>query len=487
MLDEIRKHKSSLILLSVISFIYVLPIILTGSYYIDDMVRSVKGNGWEQDGRFLPTYLMKAISPGLDVVDPYPFGQILSAVIVSFSGYLISYKATGNKGTSSVLSAFILTSSPFFLENLSYRYDSFMMGLSVLFICIPFLFYTNKFAFALSTSVFVAAAFQTYQATSISYFSVLAIFVTKDVLDMRNKDTLLLPIIAMICFCVGYYSSGLIVKYMNVDFYGRNELIFGSSDISLILHSKSESVKAVLGSVFTESSLKFYIPLFALSSLSIIALIYRQCKYSVMQGAYTLFIILACLVVCFIAFPGANLVLKETWWTARTFVGFGFFLLYLSIIMSFAWRFDIIQNISRALVIILSFVTCAAYSNALNDQNKLTTSVMSLANIETSKYENSDIIIDGVGPRSRKAVIIERNIPIMKFLVPNYLKNEWVWGINYAKSFDMIGVNSWIVGNLRNKYISEKCSFEVVQDNKFYTLRKRGKIFIMDFNKTHCN
>lgn len=114
--------------------IYVLPIILADRYYQDDLSRSLRGiTGWTNDARPLTEWIMKWLCGGSPIGDIAPLPLLLSVVILAYA--LTLYFRQNMPDTSSVwmlLSiGFLVISNPYFLSNLSYRYDCFTMVLAL--------------------------------------------------------------------------------------------------------------------------------------------------------------------------------------------------------------------------------------------------------------------------------------------------------------------------------------------------------------------
>ncbi|WP_268625437.1 glucosyltransferase domain-containing protein, partial [Escherichia coli] len=106
------------------------------------------GYGWHHDGRFISTYLARILSFNMHgITSLFPFSIFLSATIMVIAGFIIIHALDIlTSSIRSYLPALFLLTSPFYLENLAYRFDSIYMSLSVFFSVLPFLFLgKNKF------------------------------------------------------------------------------------------------------------------------------------------------------------------------------------------------------------------------------------------------------------------------------------------------------------------------------------------------------
>lgn len=120
------------------SIISVLAIILSGRFYVDDLGRSQLGYlWWGSNGRPLSDYIMTSLNFNSVISDIYPIPQILSVCIICLVALSISYRyCNGSLIVSSTLSVCMI-SSPFFLESISYRFDSVTMALSLAVAMMP--------------------------------------------------------------------------------------------------------------------------------------------------------------------------------------------------------------------------------------------------------------------------------------------------------------------------------------------------------------
>jgi len=132
--------KDDLLIVSILSSLYAVPIISTGIPYIDDMGRSIWGySGWEDNGRPIAMIIMRFISLGIPLQNIHPLPQLLGALIIGISG-LIFFKIVGHtqQKVAVYCCALSFLINPFFLENLSYQYDSLPMSLSIFALVVPF-------------------------------------------------------------------------------------------------------------------------------------------------------------------------------------------------------------------------------------------------------------------------------------------------------------------------------------------------------------
>jgi len=130
------------VLLFTAYFLFVLcPILWSGRFCNDDLARALDGPyGWNANGRPLTAWLMRALGLNLKpLVDFSPLPQLLAIAILAFTGVLIARRYSLRSPWLAALVALPLGAQPFFLENLSFRFDAPAMTLAILLALLPVL------------------------------------------------------------------------------------------------------------------------------------------------------------------------------------------------------------------------------------------------------------------------------------------------------------------------------------------------------------
>lgn len=110
------------------------PILRANRFHCDDMARILRGDfGWLDNGRPLAALIMSAMQmqPSA-LVDVAPLPQLLAIAVLSWTGVLLARYLDVRPPWMAALLAWPLGAQPFFLENLSYRFDAPCMALAVL-------------------------------------------------------------------------------------------------------------------------------------------------------------------------------------------------------------------------------------------------------------------------------------------------------------------------------------------------------------------
>ncbi|WP_430387570.1 glucosyltransferase domain-containing protein [Dyella sp. 20L07] len=117
------------------------PILRADRYYSDDLVRALTGfYGWDFNGRHLSMLVMRLLQFNLrQLVDISPLPQLGAIAVLAGTGALISRHYKISSPWLATLVTFPLGAQPFFLENLSYRFDALSMALALLCALLPFI------------------------------------------------------------------------------------------------------------------------------------------------------------------------------------------------------------------------------------------------------------------------------------------------------------------------------------------------------------
>lgn len=197
--------KSYAIYLVVITVIYALPFLFSPYNFMDDIYRSSSGDlsVWYLNGRPLTVYFFSLLNASFTPSDPYPFSFILSFSILYFNyRYLVERIILENNFLSKLSIYVLFLCNPFFLQNLSYKYDCITMVMSVVCACL-FVFQSKKYHFTLDyfiKSLMILALFCFYQPALSLVFGLLAI---KMLIDIdNNKITVLITELLFNLLCI---------------------------------------------------------------------------------------------------------------------------------------------------------------------------------------------------------------------------------------------------------------------------------------------
>lgn len=113
--------------------LFALPIILYNGYYIDDNIRIITGNpDWSWVGRTFADYLMITLSLNKYIDDFSPIPLIIGIATLSFVLYYAINKTFKETPTLINIIPFVfIIVNPFFMQNLTYKFDSLPMILAL--------------------------------------------------------------------------------------------------------------------------------------------------------------------------------------------------------------------------------------------------------------------------------------------------------------------------------------------------------------------
>jgi hypothetical protein len=115
------------------------PVIRAGRSYEDDLKRALMGlTGWDSNGRFLTTFIMR-VSQFYDhaMVDISPLTQFAAIGILAWAGVQLARRYSIESPWMAALVTFPLGAQPFFMANLSFKFDSLPMALAILMVLQP--------------------------------------------------------------------------------------------------------------------------------------------------------------------------------------------------------------------------------------------------------------------------------------------------------------------------------------------------------------
>ena len=165
-----QKLRTPFIILCCIYGLSVLPIIRANYNYLDDIGRTIDGyRMWGWLSRYLNNYLAAFIHTGRHITDISPLPQLIAVVLLALSSVILIHLFSDEKKISygTVIAATPIGLFPYFLECLSFKYDSPYMALSLLASVAPVLFIDRdeKTYFA-ATFLCILVMCTTYQAAS---------------------------------------------------------------------------------------------------------------------------------------------------------------------------------------------------------------------------------------------------------------------------------------------------------------------------------
>ncbi len=218
-------------ILTIIYLLAVYPIIRANFNYIDDLSRVQFGlRGWKNFSRFISEYLSIFIHSNKYLTDISPLTQIIAIFFLVISSIIILHLFKNNKKITflNLVTVIPLGLSPYFLECISYKYDSPYMALSILASTFPFLFYNKNskynLGFLLMTFLGTIIMCTSYQAAS-GIIPLITIFLAFKAWNKKEgKDALKIVVSTSIGYLLGLIIFKLFIM-IPTDTYASNSLL----------------------------------------------------------------------------------------------------------------------------------------------------------------------------------------------------------------------------------------------------------------------
>ena len=453
----------------------IMSIIRADVYYIDDLGRAVIGyKEWDNFSRYISWFLSTFVHMDTVLTDIAPLTQIVAIAFLSFASIILVWSIREiiwksedllwesselpNKKRLTVLgiiASIPIGLSPYFLEDLSFRFDSPYMALSVLFSVIPFVFIHHIRAYIPVGILCSLGMCMTYQASSgieiilVSFFAFL-------MLNQTNAGLKKTLTFVLVSFC-NYAIALLIFKLFIMHDFGHAQASTKMLESSELLEGIVKNIQMYVGYLWND---------FGWSGIKIcfLALLVAFVCSAVYQAKINKFLsfILAIIVLCvgIVCSYGTYLVLSAPLPRPRAFIGIGVFAAILAIYVVSAWRGwaykkqDVKRTDSSALssretqsrvffvfsAVVVGFfswsliVFANSYGNALSAQDKyqnfrLTLLLNDLVNAVPKKaadYQNYLYRIRGWVTASPVLENSSKENPIMKRLVKITDGKYWV-------------------------------------------------------------
>ncbi len=325
---KFSQYKKPFLVLSIMYIIAESAIIMTDVSYVDDMGRKAWGySNWDSFSRYVSNFLSRLIHTDSYLADISPLPQIIAVLLMTVASLIVIATFSNNKKISfwSLVAVMPLCISPYFLECLSYKYDSPYMAISVLASVIPLLFYKC------SPTIYVPVVLLGTLLTCTTYQAALGIFPTaililsflqwkQDVPKDKN--------IKLIGFSViGYLAAMLIYKifimkpvntYVSSEMYALSEMPKGVIS----------NIKRYLTYVYSDFEQIWLILLAAILCAFVVLSVLRSKKNKFLTAIFAITTILFSACLCW----GPYIAMKVPSYNCRGMYGFGAFIAIFAVV-----------------------------------------------------------------------------------------------------------------------------------------------------------
>ncbi|HAV1801610.1 TPA: hypothetical protein JG906_001927 [Enterobacter hormaechei subsp. steigerwaltii] len=425
-------NKKWLIPAGIISLAW-LPVIFASRYYMDDLGRSVRGYyDWSPNGRPFAEAIFRAITFNNGMYDISPLYQILAFFIMGMCCVLLIKALRLQFTTNNLIISSLLFLMPFYLENISYRYDSLTMALSCLLALYSYHLARNKPGYLwMALSLLIGVLYLSTYQTFISVFvivSLLSVVKSAELLDGVKHE-----IKPAISFLLSYliYSKFIAPLFITGQYNITHSQV--SFDVALFKQNFIGAFDYLTGIIG-----HYEILILSINIAFIIFLLFKNINQKAKAKSIVNFVI-----VTFVAFIPVliYLPLKHPVFFPRVFVGFGCVIAACALVLDaekykFS-RYIVLANLVVALVLSLAY-NRASDSMNLNDQ-------LLVNEIQQKTSPNDTIIVFGSQSRDAITQRLASSFPMINIMTPLYLNNENWWGKLLLNKY-----------NINNKFLTSK-------------------------------
>ncbi|HEU4671035.1 MAG TPA: glucosyltransferase domain-containing protein [Dyella sp.] len=425
--------------LAALLLLVLYPILRADRPYNDDLKRALLGRAsWDSNGRPLTTLLMRALQAyDHTMVDIAPLPQVGAVLLLAWIGASIAVRHTHASPWLAALLVFPLGAQPFFLENLSYRFDALSMALAVLLAAWPLLMPDGRRPWQWGVLCLFAALCLYQPATN-----VFLVFALLEVWQRQGRDE---PVGAWLrllgrralqwLLAMGIYE---VLVGMHISGWVRRQAtpIRELRELPLLWHNFARFYGFVAES-FNAHWWSVLVPVLAVLALAPVAIGLRHARRRPLPAGVALGLVaLAMPLAAMVAALGPMLVLREPEIRPRVLIGLGA-LLVAGLLAAHAWlsRWRHGERVSAAVAGALAtamLVIASAYGNAMAAQQRLERHVASrladdLAVLSASQPVTALRVSGSVGfaPLADHAAV---EFPLLRSLVPIYLDGDDLFG-----------------------------------------------------------
>ena len=465
-------------------FIYGFAInaIVRANYnYIDDLGRVAQGyRGWDNFSRFTSEYLSIFIHTNRFLNDISPLPQYLAVFLLAISSLILIVLITDNLKFTwwSVIAVIPLGLSPYFLECLSYKYDSPYMALSVLASIGPLIFMDSK-RMVYTSAVFIGTLIMctTYQVSS-GIFVLCSLFVYAKRL---NEGVEIKDVLRGFGYSITPYLAGIFVFrkliMRPVDDYVSTSIASNSKLIATIINNLSTYYNLL----YNDSPRLWVVLLFLICILFLISFVYN----SKINKPVSLALAITLLIIGSAISYGGYVILQKPLFAPRGMYGIGIFLALVSLLAVNSWQKNCLAKIVCLGIAWTLVVFSFTYGNALAEQKRYTDFrahivLADLAKLpDVNKQHVRKMQLKGnIG----KSPIINRmasRYKILDRLIPTTLGAGWSWSEFYLYNYFVLqGVEqvfSW------GKDRIDDSQLPVFTDSLYHTIKANDKYIVVQF------
>ncbi|WP_187153361.1 glucosyltransferase domain-containing protein [Candidatus Arsenophonus triatominarum] len=450
-----------------VTTLFVIPLLLSGILYQDDILRSANGEAyWSALGRPLSDFVVMAVGFGSEyVIDLFPLSLIISAAFLCVSSLVLYCRFAIKKGLSSGIVFSLFSLSPFFLQNFSYHFDCLPMMLGVFLATIPYSVVVSSFRpiFRIIVgSICLVMALSLYQATiniflSLSAIEIIYLLYTSNIIKEILKKFVKRVITALIGVTV--YMKGVTPFFLSKKV--NSDLITKVDDpVKSLMHNLDRFWNIAESLLNNAMYMAWLLPiLISIAGLTILIFKILTSKNEALSKIFGVSLIAFGLIVSIFSITGPFIFIDKTVVAPRVMMGLPGLMLMVGYLASVT-GFRKTISFACAIPVMLSLSYASAYANASKAQRSLEDKVFyDIASSIPKSWNGKKIYIGGKISTNPATEMEFKRFPSLKWMVmPIY---SWS-GMIMLKYYN---INANILIS-KDKLLKN----DVLDDKRFFTL-----------------
>lgn len=422
---KLNKFDSGCLVIVLTTALFVLPIMLSGVLYQDDILRAANGEAyWGVLGRPLSDVVVMSLGFGSGfVVDSFPLSLILAGTLLGASSVMLYCRFAISRGIASGLVFSLFSLSPFFLQNLSYHFDSFPMMLGVFLAVLPYskMAASCKLAFRVPFgAVCLVLALSLYQATINVFLSLCTIEIAYVLYNRVNgTDALKMSAERAVSAVIGMiiYMKGVAPFFLSKNVH--SDLVIKADDPVKSLSYNFERFWNIASSLLNESFYMAWFLVLAVAIVGLLMLTYRLSRsdFSLVSKIIGFAVLVLGIAVAIFSIVGPFIFVDKTVVAPRVMMGLPGFMLLIGYLASMLSSKQI-TTIACIIPVVFSLSYSSAYGNASKHQRSLEDKVFyDIASSLPPKLDGKKVYISGQISTAASTDMEFKRFPSLKWMV----------------------------------------------------------------------
>ncbi len=470
-----KAYKFKLLFIYIVYFIGVGAIFLANFNYCDDIERNITGAfGFEVWSRYLGNITNAILQVNSTfLLNIFPYSLFVTIFILSLSSLMLVVLLNKSHSNIALIASVGVGLFPYFLSNISFRYDSPFMALSIFFSILPFMFLRlSNVGFMIVSIISISAMLTSYQASSGIYIVISVFLIAQSILNTSNQRKKPLSLLALTA--TSFILACLIFKvlmYQSVMSYANNEII-PMKYFAILVYKHIYQYLAVIYIDFKPNIMIFLI----LASCFIF--IVKSTLDSNRNKILAFIVSLIALIIMAILSYGIYIIILKPLYSPRALIGIGV-LITLLIIYSIDNRSSSAKISSSLLGLIYAshIITFANYyGNTLNAHKAYETFRITMVMSDLAKFLDDsqrnykgkfNILVMSENMLTPEIVNSSNRYPVLRDLIPKHQDKSSYYSNYQFLSYGISSVNTSEACNIKD---IDKA--ELLVDNYFHTIRR---------------